>query len=251
VAAKQALSLVGIQKEQSSEQSPKVTSASSSSASSQLKSFLGIRSTVAASNVTSSNNNHNNYNNSAKAWSTPQTLDSNGKSLKEIMDEELVQRKTVEETTPELKHQTLSWASKAKASIGSNSTFPAQQIVHSTLLSNNLKRVNDSKANISIVEPPQKPIDVSKPLNPPNPVSVKTGKKDNHGKSVNNEMTEWCLSQLKKLGASEESALLDYCLQLTSPVEIRETLAANLGSTAQVIAYYLVFLYFELNYNCR
>jgi hypothetical protein len=54
----------------------------------------------------------------------------------------------------------------------------------------------------------------------------------------------WCEKQLKKLGhhAMDDLSLIQYCATLEDPGEIRETLAAYLGSTPKVSAFATEFI---------
>jgi len=51
---------------------------------------------------------------------------------------------------------------------------------------------------------------------------------------MNSEMAEWCTQQLRRLANNDDLTLVQFCLTLESPVEVREYLAAYLGSTPQV-----------------
>jgi len=62
-----------------------------------------------------------------------------------------------------------------------------------------------------------------------------SSKKDDFGgKGMSPEMAQWCSSQLKKINGSEDLTLMQWCMTLQSATEIREYLAAYLGSTPQV-----------------
>jgi hypothetical protein len=52
----------------------------------------------------------------------------------------------------------------------------------------------------------------------------------------------WCSSQLKSLGGIEDLTLVEYCASLEDPGEIREYLAAYLGSTPRVSAFATEFI---------
>ena len=54
-------------------------------------------------------------------------------------------------------------------------------------------------------------------------------------------MSEWCATQLKKINGSEDITLMQFCMSLESPVEIREYLAEYLGSSAQVVIVFDIF----------
>jgi hypothetical protein len=58
------------------------------------------------------------------------------------------------------------------------------------------------------------------------------------GQNLSPELSDWCSAQLKKINSSDSLTLMEFCMTLESPVEIREYLAAYLGSTPQVLCAY-------------
>ena len=60
------------------------------------------------------------------------------------------------------------------------------------------------------------------------------GKSDFGGQNMSVDMAEWCAQQLRKLNNSDDLTLVQFCMSLDSPVEVREYLADYLGSTPQV-----------------
>lgn len=60
--------------------------------------------------------------------------------------------------------------------------------------------------------------------------------------SVNSELMSWCAKQLKAIGGREDLTLMEYCASLEDPGEIREYLAAYLGSTPRVSAFATEFI---------
>lgn len=68
------------------------------------------------------------------------------------------------------------------------------------------------------------------------------------GKGMSQEMAEWCSSSIKRINGSDDITLLQFCMSLESGVEIREYLAAYLGSTPQVKSFqfcmFVFYLYF-------
>ena len=60
--------------------------------------------------------------------------------------------------------------------------------------------------------------------------------------SVSNEFMAWCAKQLKTIGGVEDLTLVEYCATLEDPGEIREYLAAYLGSTPRVSAFATEFI---------
>ncbi|OQR99038.1 hypothetical protein ACHHYP_07503 [Achlya hypogyna] len=59
---------------------------------------------------------------------------------------------------------------------------------------------------------------------------------------LSDDLMAWCGKQLKKLGVSDDLTLIQYCATLEDSGEIRETLAANLGSTPKVSAFATEFI---------
>lgn len=60
--------------------------------------------------------------------------------------------------------------------------------------------------------------------------------------SVSSELMSWCAKQLKAIGGREDLTLMEYCASLEDPGEIREYLAAYLGSTPRVSAFATEFI---------
>ncbi|KAG5192632.1 hypothetical protein JKP88DRAFT_229772 [Tribonema minus] len=56
------------------------------------------------------------------------------------------------------------------------------------------------------------------------------------------DMAAWAQAELKKLGGGEDITLLDFCMSSTDASEVREVLAAYLGSTPQVSSFATNFL---------
>ncbi|CAM9834107.1 unnamed protein product, partial [Chrysoparadoxa australica] len=56
------------------------------------------------------------------------------------------------------------------------------------------------------------------------------------------ELAHWCGAQLKKLSGSEDLTLAEFCMSLQAPSEIRQYLAAYLGSTPQVSSFATEFI---------
>lgn len=75
--------------------------------------------------------------------------------------------------------------------------------------------------------------DASKPVKPKN---------DFGGSRMSGDLSEWCAVQLKKLNNSDDLTLIHFCMTLDSPAEVREYLAAYLGSTPQVSQFATDFL---------
>ncbi|KAF0719155.1 Aste57867_1245 [Aphanomyces stellatus] len=60
--------------------------------------------------------------------------------------------------------------------------------------------------------------------------------------SANDDLISWSAKQVKKLGGTEDLTLIQYCATLEDPGEIREYLAAYLGSTPKVSAFATEFI---------
>lgn len=232
--------LLEIQNEQrvAGSQSPKpvevATSSSSaapSTASIQLKSFLGINASKALG-----------MNNGPKGWSNvaaPEAAvaSTSSKSLQEIMSEEMSQKKTVEEVVaPVVRSQPNSWASKAAKSSGLNPT------VHTTVPTVLARGAIPPAPSVTV--PSRTSSASAEALTPPAAPARSTSaqaasrgpaKSDFGGKGMSREMAEWCSAQLRRLNASEDAmGVLDYCLSIKSSVDIRETLSTYFGSSPQV-----------------
>jgi len=212
-----------------------------------LKSFLGINASKALGLNTNSNG--------PKGWSTPSSAsDSNvsgAKSLQQIMSEELTQKKTAEEVSPNVRNQPHSWASKASKLSGTN------PVVHTvpTVLS----RPAIPPAPVVTI-PTQASSSTPPPLNSHQssgsavrstssnqlPANRAGSKSDFGGKAMSPDMSEWCSVQLRKLNISEDSSgVLDFCMSLKSAVEIRETLSTYLGSSAQITNFATEFIRYK------
>jgi len=59
---------------------------------------------------------------------------------------------------------------------------------------------------------------------------------------LSRDMAEWCSVQLKRINGSEDLTLIDFCMTLQSAGEIREYLAAYLGSNPQVSQFATEFI---------
>ncbi|TMW57354.1 hypothetical protein Poli38472_003279 [Pythium oligandrum] len=62
------------------------------------------------------------------------------------------------------------------------------------------------------------------------------------GSSVSSDFMSWCAKQLKSINGSDDLTLVEYCATLEDPGEIREYLAAYLGSTPKVSAFATEFI---------
>ena len=62
------------------------------------------------------------------------------------------------------------------------------------------------------------------------------------GEIMSQEFSEWCTNQLLKIAGNGDLTLVSFCLTIDSAAEIRETLAAYLGSTPQVSQFATEFI---------
>ena len=60
--------------------------------------------------------------------------------------------------------------------------------------------------------------------------------------NMTQEFSDWCSHQLLKIMGNGDLTLVSFCLTIDSAAEIRETLAANLGSTPQVSQFATEFI---------
>lgn len=215
-------------------------------ASLQLKSFLGINASKALGI---------NSNSGPKGWSSSGSNTS--KSLQEIMSEEMSQKQAEisqiqaqgaaqvqQQHQQHLAQQALarqqqmqshSWASKA-ARPTPNAPPAAVAVPVPTILSRNTPVA---------AAPTTAPVAAAK-ASPVRTNNTASAKSNFGGKAMSAEMSEWCVSQLKKMNYSEQlSDVLDFCMSLKSPVEIRETLSTYLGSSPQVTNFATDFIRYK------
>lgn len=165
-----------------------------------------------------------------KVWSAPPApVESSGKSLKEIMDEEMIQRK-VEESAAENRPQGSSWASKARAN-GTAPALTAMPVVAPVIA---VRKLEEARQNDKISNDAKRPVAEVKAAAPTGGSTSRTSASDFGGKRMNKEMADWCLVQLRKLNGPQDLTLMEFCMSIDSAVEVRETLSSYLGSTAQV-----------------
>lgn len=241
--------LAAIQREQlendavNARSTPAEAAAPAAAKSTQLKSFLGIKAKATEANsspvaatapkkgaVAPQLQSQPQQSSNTKVWSAPPApVETSGKSLKEIMDEEMIQRK-VEESVADSRPQGSSWASKARAN-GSAPALTAMPVVAPVIAARKLEeRPGDKASNDS-----KRPVSEVKVAAPGGSASRNTAS-DFGGKKMNKEIADWCLAQLRKLNGPQDLTLMEFCMSIDSAVEVRETLSSYLGSTAQVIA---------------
>lgn len=195
----------------------------SSAMSFQLKSLLGVKGGDA-----------NPSSKPKAAWSAVQPqVEAPNSSLKDIMKEEISQKRNKEDSQTVVKIPGSSWA--AKAMVGTT-------VVPSTANSSSdvKKIVVSEKASASDDTKPQNSASVRN-------IEIKKGndKSDFGGKVMNKEMADWCSGQLKKINGTEDLTLMQFCMSLKSAVEIREYLAEYLGSSPQVTNFATEFIRFK------
>lgn len=222
------------------------SSAAPSTASIQLKSFLGINASKALG-----------MNNGPKGWSTAAAPEAaaastSSKSLQEIMSEEMSQKKAVEEVAPVVRAQPNSWASKAAKSSGLNPTV--HTAVPTVLARGAIPPApsvtvpsRTSSASTDALTPPAAPVRSASAQ----AASRGPAKSDFGGKGMSREMAEWCSAQLRRLNASEDAmGVLDYCMSIKSSVDIRETLSTYFGSSPQVSTSMTTAFAMSHEFNC-
>jgi hypothetical protein len=162
----------------------------------QLKSLLGVKSNDQPS----------------KAWSS--SVDSVATtSLMDIMNEELNKQKKVTSDAP----PPLTWASKAKPVVPIKNAVPSQSAptIKSSAEGQVVSKPSGQSTNVHL--------------------AASQVKSDFGGKQMSKEMSDWCSAQLKKINGSNDLTLMEFCMSLKSPVDIREYFAQYLGSSPQVI----------------
>ena len=160
-------------------------------------------------------------------------------SLKDIMKEEQVSQPAVE-SKPN------SWAAKAKSSATSAPLSTAAAV---STLKTTLDPHTDTKTAISATSTNTQNQDAklqntekgtsNKPSNESHPSTSATNKSSSEfgGKGMTNEFAEFCMTSMHRLNGSYDITLLEFCMSLKSPAEIREYLAAYLGSKPEVGAF--------------
>lgn len=170
----------------------------------QLKSLLGMKVSEDKSN---------------KAWGSTQVelpVAGTTTSLMDIMNEELnKQQKYVSQE----KASASSWAAKAKPSMEhyNNATLPSN--VSAVQMKNATEHSSSPKSSSSASD---------------SRTAFSQSKSDFGGKQMSKEMSDWCTAQLKKINGSNDLTLLQFCMALKSPVDIREYFSQYLGSSPQV-----------------
>lgn len=75
---------------------------------------------------------------------------------------------------------------------------------------------------------------------PPTPAPAPS--EDFGGKGMSPAMAEWCTTAMRKLNGTDDITLLQFCMGVSSAVEIREYFSAYLGSTPQVSLFATEFI---------
>jgi hypothetical protein len=223
-------SLADIQAEEES-LSQKGISLDSGSMSSQLKSLLGMGAVTQkyeqSPKVQSAN---------SGGWSSPAAAPAPA-SLRDIMAQESSTKGT--ESSP--KAAPNSWAAKASTAVATGPGISASTKVSVKVAQAPPIRVLQSKPQQPGVATPK--VDVVPLQAPPSKtVPQRTSDSDDFGgKGMSEETAEWCSSQLRKINGNGDLTLMQFCMTLQSAAEIREYLAAYLGSTPQVRTPYFCF----------
>ncbi len=190
----------------------------------QLKSLLGVRNPINSSE-----------DKSKSAWTTPTTAESSSSSLKEIMNEELNRKQHSEPESAGKKPSSISWATKAKSNTASLS--------HTSKPDNNVAtpNVNAMKAVGNMLEKTP-----GSGLKSTENTRKSVDKSEFGGKTMSQDMADWCSVQLKRLKGSDEAMeLLQFCMSLKSSGEIREYLSHYLGSSPQVTNFATEFIKYK------
>ena len=194
---------------------------------------------------------------SSVGWQIPiSETKSTSLSLKEIMQQEqAIQSRKLENSLPSSVNAN-SWAAKA-GKMSTNSSGYIQEstpslsintILRKEQLVPNSNNVHENKITKNSVELGSSKI--NSPLSKTNSLSIPIEEYSDSG--MTREFAEWCVIQLQKINGSNDLTLLKFCLALESSAEIREYLAAYLGSTPQVMRYYLLIKrLFYINYQFK
>jgi hypothetical protein len=169
---------------------------------------------------------------------TATTSGNDKKSLKEIMEmeERTAEKGRATSETPKL--ATNSWA--AKISGGGGLAMPVKQSAQQPHRPPANHVTSSTSVQQTTVAPAPAPV--------PAPALASSGttqtksSDSGFGHSLQPEFAEWCKLQLKKITNNADLTLVQFCVTLTSAVEIRETIAATLGSTPQVAQFATEFI---------
>lgn len=165
-------------------------------------------------------------------------------SLEEIQAEEARQRATQRASGGSSRSG--AWSSKvtgSKATVPRSKAFPDNRPVETGPTEDELLwgDAGLSSINTSNVQPEPRPDreahqirSVSRP--------APSGGNSFGGPKMNPQFRKWCQSSLAKLNGSEDTTLVEYCLTLSNPSEIRAAFSENLGSTPEISQFATEFL---------
>lgn len=174
----------------------------------------------------------------AGGWNTTAVPPKEKKSsLLDIMKEEVQHTGIAPNSTSPRPPVATTWASKAGSVSNSNWTS-STAVVNTAALKPTITldtREIEKKELISPIQEAPKVVS-------PKPTSEKKSKASFGGSAMSGDMADWCSVQLKKINNSDDLTLVEFCMSLGSAVEIREYLAAYLGSTPQVSQFATEFI---------
>jgi hypothetical protein len=154
-------------------------------------------------------------------------------SLLDIMKEEVKHTGVASNSTSPRPPVATSWASKA-GSISNSNWATNTAAVNNT--------VSIPTMALDTREMERKEIKALKVVSPKSTSEGKKSKASFGGSAMPGDMADWCSVQLKKINNSDDLTLVEFCMSLGSAVEIREYLAAYLGSTPQVSQFATEFI---------
>jgi hypothetical protein len=187
---------------------------------------------------------------------TPPSPASGGPSLMEIMKAEEQQSKIgiANGTAAQRAAAQHSWAAKittGPTSVSASTTAKANPPQQAAAQSNSVKqqqmeqaralqlaRANELKAQQQKQQQQQQ----QQKQKATAPSSKPAKQTSDFGDNLSPQLTEWCSSHMSKINGSTDLTLVQYCAGLDSGIEIREIIAATLGSTPQVSQFATEFI---------
>lgn len=215
--------------------------------SAQLKSILGLKpqqqqqvSTNAAATTTAATARKG-------AWSSV-TADIPSTPLTEIMKEEINQQSQRKDSYSTERQKGSTWASKIVAGSGSLTLSSNQR---SLPASSSTERAGPKSPGRAQTAAYNSTSTVNNRGQSAWESTTSMNESDFGGKKMSKELSDWCSVQLKAIKGIEDISLMEFCMSLSSAVEIRETLASNLGSTPQVRYFFPLPSIALINLLCR
>ena len=213
--------------------------------SNQLKSLLGVK------NPSNSSNRQQAASAQSFKWaagsqeaSASEVSAGSSLSLRDIMEQEVTGKQQTVAQDSGGRSKGLSWAAKA-SSTGSagpvnygSASVPASAPAPTTSPRSGPPAIA-AAAPLSAVAPDLPSATSAKVKVPPPPPpqqqqSQAKQKNSFGGKEMSADMAEWCTVQLRRINGSNDITLMQFCMSLNSPVDIREYLSEYLGSSVQV-----------------